>query len=143
MEGFVAHTLAAFEQGKISRRKLIETLTLAVTAAHAADRASAAEQPGLKAALINHISYTCPNYRQAADLPYGLRLRSARRRLGPAFRCVGLRRRVSSVARFDPGQPQPAPSGSRPRCLSPHPSPHEEGLGGVISMTDSEPGSLS
>ena len=67
MEGFVAHKLAEFEQGKISRRKLIETLTLAATTAYAADRAGAAEQPALKAALINHISYTCPNYRQAAD----------------------------------------------------------------------------
>src|SRR5258708_5843429 len=67
MEGFVAHKLAEFEQGKISRRRLIETLTLAATTAYAADRAGAAEQPGLKAALINHISYTCPNYRQAAD----------------------------------------------------------------------------
>jgi catechol 2,3-dioxygenase-like lactoylglutathione lyase family enzyme len=67
MEGFVAHKLAEFERGKISRRRLIETLTLAATTAYAADRAGAAEQPGLKAALINHISYTCPNYRQAAD----------------------------------------------------------------------------
>jgi catechol 2,3-dioxygenase-like lactoylglutathione lyase family enzyme len=65
MEGFVAHKLAEFEQGKISRRKLIETLTLTVTTAYAAD--GAAEQPALKAALINHVSYTCPNYRQAAD----------------------------------------------------------------------------
>jgi len=67
MEGFVAHKLAEFEQGKISRRKLIEMLTLAATTAYAADRAGAAEQPGLKAALINNISYTCPNFRQAAD----------------------------------------------------------------------------
>ncbi len=67
MEGFVAHKLAEYEQGKISRRRLIETLTLAATAAHAADRAAAAEQPALKAALVNHISYTCPNFRQAAD----------------------------------------------------------------------------
>jgi catechol 2,3-dioxygenase-like lactoylglutathione lyase family enzyme len=67
MEGFVAHKLAEFEQGKISRRRLIETLTLAATTAYAADRAGAAEQPDLKTALINHISYTCPNYRQAAD----------------------------------------------------------------------------
>jgi catechol 2,3-dioxygenase-like lactoylglutathione lyase family enzyme len=67
MEGFVAHKLAEFERGKISRRRLIETLTLAATTAYAADRAAAAEQPALKAALINHISYTCPNYREAAD----------------------------------------------------------------------------
>ena len=67
MEGFVAHKLAEFEQGRISRRKLIETLTLAATTAYTADRACAAEQQGVKAALINHISYTCPNFRQAAD----------------------------------------------------------------------------
>ena len=67
MEGFVAHRLAEFEQGKISRRKLIETLTLAITTAYATESAGAAEQPGLKIALINHISYTCPNFRQAAD----------------------------------------------------------------------------
>jgi hypothetical protein len=65
MEGFVAHTLNEFEQGKISRRKLIETLTFAATTAYATGSAGAAE--GLKAALINHISYTCPNFRQAAD----------------------------------------------------------------------------
>jgi catechol 2,3-dioxygenase-like lactoylglutathione lyase family enzyme len=67
MEGFVAHQLAEFEQGKISRRKLIETLTLAVTTAYTAERAGAAEPPVLKTALINHISYTCPDFRQAAD----------------------------------------------------------------------------
>jgi catechol 2,3-dioxygenase-like lactoylglutathione lyase family enzyme len=67
MEGFVAAKLNEFETGKISRRKLIETLTLAATTAGAADSATAqAEQP-LKAQLINHISYTCPNFRQAAD----------------------------------------------------------------------------
>src|ERR1700686_4002652 len=67
MEGFVAHKLNEFEQGKISRRKLIETLTFAATTAYATGSAGAAESPGLKAALINHISYTCPNFRQAAD----------------------------------------------------------------------------
>jgi Glyoxalase/Bleomycin resistance protein/Dioxygenase superfamily len=67
MEGFVAHKLAQYEHGKISRRRLIETLTLAATTAYAADRAGAAGEPALKAALVNHISYTCPNFRQAAD----------------------------------------------------------------------------
>src|SRR5437868_1131837 len=33
MEGFVATKLAEFDQGKISRRRLIETLTLAATTA--------------------------------------------------------------------------------------------------------------
>ena len=67
MEGFVATKLHEFEQGKISRRKLIETLTLAVTTLYAAEGAGAAASEGLKAALVNHISYTCPNFKQAGD----------------------------------------------------------------------------
>jgi hypothetical protein len=68
MEGFVAQKLNDFETGKISRRKLIETLTLAATTAGAADAAKAqSADPTLKAQLINHFSYTCPNFREAAD----------------------------------------------------------------------------
>ena len=66
MEGFVAHKLNEYATGKLSRRALIETLTLAATTAYAVD-AKAAEQPGIKLALVNHISYNCPNFRQAAD----------------------------------------------------------------------------
>jgi hypothetical protein len=65
MEGFVAHKLNEFETGKISRRRLIETLTLAATTAYAADSANAASPRD--AALINHISYTCPDFKKAAD----------------------------------------------------------------------------
>ena len=43
MFGFVATKLDEFEKGKISRRRLIETLTLAATSAAATERASAAE----------------------------------------------------------------------------------------------------
>jgi catechol 2,3-dioxygenase-like lactoylglutathione lyase family enzyme len=67
MEGFVAQKLNDFETGKISRRRLIETLTLAATTAYAADSAKAQADPTLKAQLINHMSYTCPNFKQAAD----------------------------------------------------------------------------
>ena len=67
MQGFVATKLHEFEQGKISRRKLIETLTLAATTLFAAEGAGAAAPEGLKAALVNHISYTCPNFKQAGD----------------------------------------------------------------------------
>jgi catechol 2,3-dioxygenase-like lactoylglutathione lyase family enzyme len=68
MEGFVAQQLDDFETGKISRRKLIETLTVAATAAYAVDGAKAqSPDPTLKAQLINHFSYTCPNFREAAD----------------------------------------------------------------------------
>jgi hypothetical protein len=66
MESFVAKHLNDFETGKISRRRLIETLTLAATTAYAGS-AKGAESTGLKAALVNHISYTCPDFHKAAD----------------------------------------------------------------------------
>jgi len=68
MFGLAATKLNEFEEGKISRRKLIEALTLAATATGAAGSARAASaQVGVKPALINHVSYTCPNFKQAAD----------------------------------------------------------------------------
>jgi catechol 2,3-dioxygenase-like lactoylglutathione lyase family enzyme len=67
MFGFAATKLNEFEEGKISRRKLIETLTLAATTLAATGSAEAAEQVGVTAAGINHVSYTCPNFKQAAD----------------------------------------------------------------------------
>src|ERR1700751_584814 len=68
METFVATKLNEFETGKITRRKLIEALTLAATAGGAAGSAAAqTPDPALKAQLINHFSYTCPNFREAAD----------------------------------------------------------------------------
>lgn len=67
MEGFVAKQVHDYQNGKISRRRLIEILTLAATTAYAGNRAGAAEQPGLDAALVNHVSYTCPDFRRAAD----------------------------------------------------------------------------
>lgn len=67
MFGLAATKLNEFEEGKISRRRLIETLTLAATAMGAASGAHAAAQVGVKPALINHVSYTCPNFKQAAD----------------------------------------------------------------------------
>ena len=41
-------------------------LTLAATTVHAAEAQTAAPA-GVKAALINHVSDTCPNFRQAGD----------------------------------------------------------------------------
>ena len=68
MEGFIATKLDDFAQGKISRRKLIETQTLAATALYATEDAKAASpDPALKVALVNHVSYTCPNFKEAAD----------------------------------------------------------------------------
>jgi len=69
MQGFAATKLTEFEQGKISRRTLIETLTLTVTSLCAAEANAAQATPpkGVKAALVNHVSYTCPNFKQAGD----------------------------------------------------------------------------
>jgi catechol 2,3-dioxygenase-like lactoylglutathione lyase family enzyme len=68
MEGFAAQKLNEFETGKISRRKLIETLTFAATAAAGTGAAAAQGAPSpLKAELINHISYTCPDFKKAGD----------------------------------------------------------------------------
>jgi catechol 2,3-dioxygenase-like lactoylglutathione lyase family enzyme len=66
MEGFVAKQVHDYQNGKISRRGLIEILTLAATTAYGGGKcASAAEQ--IDAALVNHVSYTCPDFRKAAD----------------------------------------------------------------------------
>jgi catechol 2,3-dioxygenase-like lactoylglutathione lyase family enzyme len=68
MEAFAVVKLQEFEEGKISRRKLIETLVAAATATTAAaGTAEAAQQPAVKVSNVNHVSYTCANYKQAAD----------------------------------------------------------------------------
>ena len=66
MYGFAASKLAEFEEGKISRRTLIQALTVASTTTTAA-RAALAPDPALRPALVNHISYTCPDFHAAAD----------------------------------------------------------------------------
>jgi catechol 2,3-dioxygenase-like lactoylglutathione lyase family enzyme len=66
MEGFVAKHVDDYQHGKINRRRLIEILTFAATTAYAG-KAGAAEPSGLDVALVNHVSYTCPDYRRAAD----------------------------------------------------------------------------
>jgi catechol 2,3-dioxygenase-like lactoylglutathione lyase family enzyme len=67
MEGFVAKHVDDYQNGKISRRRLIDILTLAATTTYAGKQARGAEQSGLEAALVNHVSYTCPDFRRAAD----------------------------------------------------------------------------
>lgn len=66
MFGFAAEKLNEFEEGKISRRKLIESLTLAATTV-AATSGAQAQQVGVTPALVNHVSYTCPDFKKAAD----------------------------------------------------------------------------
>ena len=68
MEAFVANNVDEYRAGRISRRQLIETLTVAAATASTAEGAkAAAADPTLKVALVNHVSYTCPDFKQAAD----------------------------------------------------------------------------
>ena len=69
MQAFVATQLDEYSKGKISRRRLLETLTMAAVTTAAASGANAAPAPNraLKAALVNHISYQCPVFHRVAD----------------------------------------------------------------------------
>jgi catechol 2,3-dioxygenase-like lactoylglutathione lyase family enzyme len=69
MDSFYATKLDEFAKGKISRRALLETLTVAATTAYATAPANAAtaSDPALKIELVNHVSYNCPDYKKAAD----------------------------------------------------------------------------
>jgi catechol 2,3-dioxygenase-like lactoylglutathione lyase family enzyme len=64
MEGLITKLLENFEQGKMTRRELIQSLALAATAASAvsAAPAAAADGKGFKAAGVNHISYEVADY---------------------------------------------------------------------------------
>ena len=71
MKAFVASKLDAYSKGQISRRRLLESLTIAAAATAATGGAQAAPAPAanraLKAALVNHISYQCPDFHRVAD----------------------------------------------------------------------------
>ena len=67
MDSFYAAKLDEFAKGKISRRALLETLTVAATTTFATGATKAASDPALKVQLINHISYQCPDYKKARD----------------------------------------------------------------------------
>jgi len=68
MEHIIGEMLQNFEQGKISRRQLIQSLALAATAASAV---SAAAQPvGMspaKATYLNHVGYRVADFKKTRD----------------------------------------------------------------------------
>jgi catechol 2,3-dioxygenase-like lactoylglutathione lyase family enzyme len=70
MEQIIAKLLQDFEQGRMNRRQLIQSL--AVTAAAASTIATAptaaAQNPALAAVGIHHISYQVADYRKTRDL---------------------------------------------------------------------------
>ena len=74
MEHIIAKLLHEFEEGKLTRRQLIQNLTLAATAASAVSGmpATAAEGKVLNATNINHVSYQVADYARTRDFYAGL-----------------------------------------------------------------------
>lgn len=75
MERIIATLLHQFEQGKLNRRQLIQSLTLAATAGAAATAvpaAAAAEGKVLNVTNINHVSYQVSDYARTRDFYAGL-----------------------------------------------------------------------
>jgi catechol 2,3-dioxygenase-like lactoylglutathione lyase family enzyme len=65
MEALIAKLLTDFEQGKMSRRQLIQSLAMASAAAGAAQASPGSL--GLKAVSVNHISYQVTDYKRTRD----------------------------------------------------------------------------
>jgi catechol 2,3-dioxygenase-like lactoylglutathione lyase family enzyme len=65
MERLISNLLAQFESGKLSRRQLVKTL--AVASASASGLNAAPEGRGFKAASVNHLSFSVPDYAKTRD----------------------------------------------------------------------------
>jgi len=73
MQHIIAKLLHEFEQGKLTRRQLIQNLTVAATAASVASvPAAAADAKVLNATNINHVSYQVTDYAKTRDFYAGL-----------------------------------------------------------------------
>lgn len=67
MEQIIAKLLHDFERGRMNRRQLIQSLTVAASAAAATGTAAAAPGKGFKAVTVNHISYQVADYTKTRD----------------------------------------------------------------------------
>ncbi len=69
MEHIIAKLLQNFEEGKMTRRQLIQSLALAATAASAtgAVPAAAADKYVVKTTYLNHVGYQVADYRKSRD----------------------------------------------------------------------------
>jgi len=65
MENIIAKLLNDFENGRMNRRQLIQSI--AAAAAISAPAAQAAEGTGFKAVAVNHISYMVADYTKTRD----------------------------------------------------------------------------
>lgn len=66
MENIIENLLQSFENGKMNRRQLVKSLTVAASASAAATSAGAAEA-GLPVTRIDHLSYTVADYAKTRD----------------------------------------------------------------------------
>jgi catechol 2,3-dioxygenase-like lactoylglutathione lyase family enzyme len=66
METVIAKLLQDFEHGKMNRRQLIQSLSLAAVAVAAAAPKAMAAKP-LEALYVNHISYSVNDYKKVRD----------------------------------------------------------------------------
>jgi catechol 2,3-dioxygenase-like lactoylglutathione lyase family enzyme len=71
MEHIIDRLVRDFEQGKLSRRQLIQGLTVAASAAVTAS-ATPADPAPFKAVTVNHISYQVADYKKTRDFYAGL-----------------------------------------------------------------------
>ena len=69
MEHLIAKLLQDFEQGKMTRRQLIQSLALATTAASAAAAAPTATTASnvVKATYLNHVAFEVADYTRSRD----------------------------------------------------------------------------
>jgi catechol 2,3-dioxygenase-like lactoylglutathione lyase family enzyme len=67
MEHIIARLLQDFENGKMNRRQLIKSLSVAAAAAAGTGTALAGEGTGFKAVALNHISYNVADYAKTRD----------------------------------------------------------------------------
>ena len=76
MEQIITKLVQDFEQGKMTRRQLIKSLTITATAATTLNTASAAPAPPegyvAKATAFNHVSYQVSDYKKCRDFYAGL-----------------------------------------------------------------------
>ena len=69
MENIIAQLLQDFENGKMSRRQLVQTLAMAATAVSgtAISGSAAPVANGFKTVALDHISYQVANYKRTRD----------------------------------------------------------------------------
>ena len=71
MENVIAKLLQDFEKGKMNRRQLVQSLSIAAAAAAVPTTVIGAQAPTptgkLEAGYVNHISYSCNDYKKVRD----------------------------------------------------------------------------